>query len=161
MIQSASITKLAPALLAAKANITNPKKASANPFFKSKYANLGSVIDCSEDALAEQGLFVTQIVCVEPNSGKDALLTLLIHSSGEHIGGYYVLNPLKSDPQGIGSAITYARRYALQSLLGMNAEDDDGAAASGTTAPAFKPKAPPAADQLAAQLAASAAKGAK
>lgn len=134
MIKSDSIANLTKALIAAKRNITNPKKAKQNPFFKSKYADLGSAIDASEDALSEQGLVVSQIVeMADANTG--VLTTVLIHESGEFIGGSYPLNPVKNDPQGIGSAITYARRYALMSILGMAAEDDDGNTGSGRVAP--------------------------
>jgi|SRR6185503_143175 len=143
MIKSDSIANLTKALIDAKRNITNPKKAKSNPFFKSKYADLGSAIDASEDALSEQGLTVTQIVELA-GPDKAALTTLLMHSSGEFIGGSYPLNPVKDDPQGVGSAVTYARRYGLMAILGMAAEDDDGAAGSGTVRPALPPLARPA-----------------
>ena len=120
---SPTLTKLSAALAAAQADLQSAKKGADNPFFKSKYADLASVVEASKP-IAKHGLSVTQYVV------GDVLVTRLLHSSGEWIRGEYPIRPVKNDPQGIGSAITYARRYAWQSIIGLPAEDDDGNAAS-------------------------------
>ncbi len=97
------------------------KKDSDNPFFKSKYAALDSIIPAIKKPLEDSGLTFTQIPI-----GVCKLKTILIHiESGETIDGEYEMTPAKNDPQGQGSAITYMRRYALVSMLGLNTEDDD------------------------------------
>lgn len=130
--QSNSIKKLATALSKAQAEMQHAKKAEDNPFFKSKYADLPAVIDVARPLLAKNGLSVSQMTDVDEN-GKITLITQLMHSSGEWIRGYYPVNPVKTDPQAIGSAITYARRYSFCAVIGVAAtgEDDDGNAASG------------------------------
>lgn len=104
------------------------KKDSNNPFFKSKYAALDSILPAIKKPLADSGLAFVQVPI-----GICKLKTILIHiDSGETIEGEYEMTPAKNDPQGQGSAITYMRRYALVSMLGLNTnDDDDGNAASG------------------------------
>jgi hypothetical protein len=131
-MKSDSIKELATALAKAQAKIRHAVKDSANPFFKSKYADLASVWEAVREPLTSNGLAVTQVPDVQ--DGKSVLVTMLMHSSGEWISGTYPIVPIKNDPQGVGSAITYARRYALQSLAGVCPDDDDGNAASGNTA---------------------------
>jgi hypothetical protein len=116
-------------------------KSESNPFYKSKYAALPSLLDAIQIPLEESGLVFTQL----PDG--EYLTTLLIHfESGEFISSSYKMNPIKTDPQSIGSAITYARRYALGSILGLNIdEDDDGNKAS---AKANTPIPPPPAPEL-------------
>lgn len=121
--------KLFGALSAAQAQMGGAAKSSANPFFKSKYADLSEVIRVSK-SIHEHGLAVTQFPL-----GKNRLLTILGHSSGQMISADMEMNPTKNDPQGAGSALTYMRRYALQAVLGIPAEDDDGNGASATAAP--------------------------
>lgn len=130
MSQSESIVKIAAAFTKAQQDIKIAHKAENNPFFKSKYADLTAVWDAVKDALGKNELAVMQIPTV---IGEHQFLrTRLIHSSGEWIEGVYIINPVKNDPQGIGSAITYARRYSLCAMLGVIAdEDDDGNKASG------------------------------
>lgn len=137
MLRSDSLKQLIPALIAAQAEMDNPKKGKVNPAFKSGYADLGTVIECSREALAAQGLTVTHQIGTGYTHGDtgqfasaDSLCTILWHTSGEFLGSVHPLRPVKNDPQGFGSAITYARRYSLMSLLGLAAEDDDGNAAS-------------------------------
>jgi hypothetical protein len=129
MITSESIGKLAEALAKAQGAIEGAKKDSANPFFKSKYADLASVWDACRKALSENSLSVVQTTDESP----DAVIvdTRLCHSSGEWIQGRLVMKPVKADPQGIGSCLTYARRYALSAMVGIAPEDDDGNAATG------------------------------
>lgn len=125
------------ALAAAKAEMPDPKKNAANPHFKNKFADLGQVMDCIETPLANHGLIVTQTLA-DPAPG--VLVTTLWHvESGQHLTSSLPLLPVKSDPQAQGSAITYARRYALKAMFGMVDVDDDGNAASAR--PVSKPAA--------------------
>lgn len=133
MIRSDSITNLAAALCKAQAEMGKAPKDSANPFFKSSYADLATCWETVVPVLTKNGLSVSQ-VCDDGGSGV-IVETLLLHESGEYLGGRLHMTPVKADPQGIGSAITYARRYALMAITGLVAEeDDDGNAASGRTA---------------------------
>lgn len=131
MEKSETIGELAKALAKAQGAMVGAVKDQANPFFKSKYADLASVWDACRKPLADNGLSVVQteefffdnpdLVCVS---------TILMHESGEWIRGILAVKPVKSDPQAVGSAITYLRRYSLQSMVGVAPEDDDGNAAS-------------------------------
>ena len=129
MRSSETIGKLAEALSKAQGTMKNAIKDSDNPFFKSKYADLASVADACRAELAANGLAVSQLP--EMREGKLVLTYVLMHSSGEWLSGELEMNPVKQDPQGIGSAITYARRYTLAGIAGIATEDDDGNAASG------------------------------
>jgi len=121
MEKSQSITNIAKALIKFQGNVDKIKKDSNNPFFKSKYASLSTIQDEIQLPLAESGLIYTQ----HPES-NDSLTTLLIHGeSGEFFQSTYDMHPSKSDPQSLGSAITYAKRYALVAILGLNIDDDD------------------------------------
>lgn len=128
--QSESIAKLAEALAKAQGAFDHAKKDVKNEFFKSKYADLASVIDGAKKPLAENGLAVIQTTDFD-QAGNMHLYTILAHSSGEWIGGRYPINPVKPDPQALGSATTYARRYAFSAITGIAAEDDDGNGAAG------------------------------
>jgi len=119
-------------------------KSATNPFFKSKYADLPAVWHTIKDLMAENGLAVVNLnVIIE---GQEYLETRIYHTGGEYLSSVSKLAPVKNDPQSVGSAITYMRRYALMSLLGLVADDDDDAnAASGkntntTPKQAEKPK---------------------
>lgn len=124
-----SLSKLSEALASARAELKNPPKESKNPHFGSKYADLATVIDTVLPVLAKFGLSVVQVPC---DLGElPALTTFLLHASGERIESVIRLRPSKSDPQGIGSALTYLRRYSLIAIAGVAADDDDdGNAAS-------------------------------
>lgn len=128
MTHSAAIAELATALAKAQSEMEGAAKDTANPFFKSKYADLQSVWTACRKALTKNGLAVAQV------AGGDGVTvtvtTLLTHSSGQWLRGELTMTPTKNDPQGIGSCITYARRYALASMVGVAPEDDDGNAAS-------------------------------
>lgn len=127
--KSESIATLAGALVKAQAELKNPPKDSVNPHFKSKYADLATVRDTVTPVLTRHGLAVLQVPC--ETEGGPALVTLLAHTSGEWVETLMLLRAQQQTPQGVGSALTYARRYALQSLAGVAAdEDDDGQAAS-------------------------------
>lgn len=127
--RSVSVTKLAAALSKAQAQIEAVHKDSNNPYYKSKYADLASVWDAIRAPLTSNGLSVLQ----EPTSenGCVALITTLLHESGEYTRSRLRIPVLKQDAQGYGSAITYARRYSLQAIAGVAPEDDDGNAAVG------------------------------
>ena len=110
MERSESIKSLAIALCKFQGSVAKVKKEATNPFFKSKYATLANIL---------------------------GLTTILMHESGEFIMETYQMKPVKNDPQGIGSSITYQRRYAISAVLGLNIDDDDdgnGASGNKTTA---------------------------
>lgn len=128
--QSPEVDKLMEALSKAQGEMDFAVKDSANPFFKSSYADLPSVIRAIKAPLSNHGLAVIQTT--EISQSGVCVKTTLGHSSGQWIRGRLQMRPAKDDPQGIGSAITYARRYALAAIVGVAAdEDDDGNAASG------------------------------
>jgi len=130
MTRSDSIAQLAAALNKAQAAMEPAIKDAANPFFKSKYADLGEVWRVVQAAFMPHGLSVVQV----PETAEDGsvvLTTMVIHESGEWIAGTMPVRVTKDDPQGVGSGITYARRYALSAMCGVVTEDDDGEAAMG------------------------------
>ena len=129
MQKSEQINELAAALAAAQAEIKGAVTDTENTFFKSKYADLESVWSCCKEPLTKNGLSVTQITKIV---GTDVILeTLLLHKSGQFLIGEYPIRPVKADPQSLGSATTYARRYTLAAIVGVyQVEDDDGNAAS-------------------------------
>ena len=125
METSNSILKIAPALLKAQKAIGSAKKESVNPFFKSKYADLGSVMEACKEALNDNGIMVIQPTGVTDGIGY--VETVLLHESGEWISSTMKITAkTENNPQEQGSAITYARRYSLQSMMFIPAEDDDG-----------------------------------
>lgn len=131
------IKELSQAMAKAFPAIEGAIKGKANPAFRSKYADLSSVIDAVKPALADNGLWFRQVthnvdggVCVE---------TIIHHASGESLScGQLFVPATKQDAQGYGSALTYARRYSLMAAFGVPAEDDDGNAAA-ASAPARQP----------------------
>jgi len=128
---SESIANLADALSTVQGKLTHAKKDSANPFFKSKYADLESVWDACRDLLASNGLAVAQFPGTYSDLDKSmSLTTILMHGSGEWISHEMSVPVSKVDPQGAGSALTYMRRYALAAVVGVVQADDDGNAAS-------------------------------
>jgi len=134
MKTSESIKELAAALAKAQGSFEHARKDADNPFFKSRYATLASVLDAAKNPLAECGLAVSQVI--DYNEGGIFLETILMHSSGEWISGCYPIKPLKPDPQSLGSAITYSRRQSFSAITGIAADDDDGNSASQVSAPA-------------------------
>lgn len=126
MNKSESIKELATALCKFQGAVEKIKKEATNPFFKSKYADLSSILDVIRQPLADNGLSFVQFP-----QGAHGLETMLMHTSGEWMSGSYEMTPTKNDPQGLGSVITYQRRYALGAILGLNIDaDDDGNKAS-------------------------------
>ena len=128
MNKSESIKSLAIALNKAQGEMGGAAKGANNPFFKSKYADLGSVVQAIKEPFANNGLSYVQLP-VEDN-GRIGIETILMHSSGEWLSGSFTVQLSKQDAQGAGSAITYCRRYSLQAVAGIPSEDDDGNAAS-------------------------------
>lgn len=128
---SAEIGELAGALALAQLEFKPVLKESDNPFYKSKYADLSSVISATQSALAKNGLVVIQ--CPHLSSQQMTLTTLLVHKSGQWLASDLTLPAVmkeRFDAQSVGSSITYARRYAYQAIVGVAAEVDDDANAA-------------------------------
>ena len=129
MNKSESIAALAAALAKAQGAMKGAVKDSANPFFKSKYAELASVVEAIRAAFSANGLSYIQTV-QSAELDEVRVETMILHSSGEWIScGVLALPVSKNDAQGYGSALTYARRYSLSAAVGVAPEDDDGNAA--------------------------------
>lgn len=126
---SESIQELATALAKAQAIIESASMDKENPFFHSKYADLFSVWGACREALTSNGLSVVQLP--RTSGTKCYVMTMLMHLSGQWIKGELGATPTKQDPQGIGSCITYLRRYSLSAMVGVCPEDDDGNGGSG------------------------------
>ena len=174
MNKSDDITEIAKALNKAQGEITSAKKNAKNPFFKSSYSDLSEIIECSKRPLQNNGLSVCQFpvyenpcseyrvqTCIKDNRnqketntdsyvGYVGVETIVMHNSGQWLSQKTLLAVTKHDPQSYGSAISYAKRYARQAILGIPSEDDDGNKASGnqynqtpTYTPTQKPKPAP------------------
>ena len=140
-MKSEKVELLVKALIKAKGSFGVVLKSKTNPFFSSKYADLADIEDAVRASLDSNGLLVVQTT--EVVGTATVLVTTLYHESGQFVSGQYPLNPVKNDPQGLGSATTYARRYALSALLGVVADaDDDGNAASHKPNESAKQSAP-------------------
>jgi hypothetical protein len=126
MERSESIKALSMALAKFHSQVGKIAKDAKNPFFKSNYASLSHILQEVSEPLQSAGLVIAQF----PDG--TGLVTMLIHSeSGEYISSNYTMPVAKqNDPQAVGSAITYARRYAVSSILSLNVSDDDGNAAA-------------------------------
>lgn len=139
--QSDNIATLAKAIIAVQAELAPVKKDKDNPFFHSRYVGLDTVMPMALALLNKHGLALVQTVGngIDPTAIAGVgttLTTMLIHESGEYIADTQPLLLVKNDPQGQGSAITYARRYGLMSMLGIVAEDDDDGNAASRPSPA-------------------------
>jgi hypothetical protein len=131
MKMSESIGELSVALSKAQSQMCNANKSKDNPFFKSKYADLASCWDTCRKPLTDNGLAILQPI-IANKDGVIVVKTILTHGeSGQYIESDLPMSPVKNDPQGVGSAITYARRYALMGMIGLAPSDDDGEAAMG------------------------------
>ena len=135
--QSSEINELAGALSLAQGEMSPAKKGANNPFFKSKYADLAEVIEASRYPLSSNDLSIAQY-CED-----GYVVTQLMHSSGQWLRGRLRIQPKDNTPQGIGSALSYSRRYSLQMMIcqasGAPEEDDDGEAAMGRAGSAYDP----------------------
>jgi hypothetical protein len=127
MKSSELINELASALCNAQGQMGGAVKDSSNPFFKSSYADLTSVIKAIKQPFSDNGLSYTQFPV--SNEHGVGVSTRLMHISGQWLEMEYTLPTVKKDPQASGSAITYARRYALQSIAGIPTADDDAESA--------------------------------
>lgn len=136
MKQSPSITELAKALIKTQLELKKAKRTQVNPFYKSKYADLAEIWEACREPLNKNALAICQTIDTEGE--KTYLETMLLHESGEWISGRLPLLLTKLDPQGQGSAITYARRYSLTAIIGMAEVDDDAEAT--TEHPETEPK---------------------
>lgn len=133
---SDSHAAIAKALFVMQSNMGDLTTNASNPAFKSKYADLGAVVEAVSPALEKAKLTVLQGASGEvlPDGSYVTIVeTMLLHESGEWVRCRLPIKPSKQDPQGAGSAITYGRRYGLQSLCGLAPEDDDGNKASQRT----------------------------
>ena len=137
-MQSENINELALALSKAQASITGALKDSANPFFKSKYADLASCWDACRRQLTDNGLCVIQTTDMT-DGGYAMVRTTLAHSSGQWIAGVLPVKAKDDSPQAQGSGITYARRYALAAIVGLAQIDDDAEAAQARDTVYFNP----------------------
>lgn len=140
MRKSLSITELAKALAKAQGELENAKKDSLNPHYGSRYADIASIIDAIRAPLAKHGLSIIQ--GLDDAEKGVTVETLLLHESGEYLESSYTIPLSKFDAQGLGSAITYGRRYAISAMCRLASEDDDGNEASRTleSKPVAKPK---------------------
>lgn len=148
MKSSEQINELATALSLAQAEFPTVAKSADNPFFKSKYANLASIIETVKPILGKYGLSVVQIPATDVERKLLVMETVLLHKSGQYISGEFALPVLDWKPQGMGSTTTYAQRYSAAPMLfvASDKDDDDGNTASGRESKdnefAPKPKAP-------------------
>ncbi len=130
------------ALSNAQGKIENAKKTSLNPHFKSKYTDLAAVWDACREAMTSEGLAVVQLPCEAP-PGQVGLLTIITHKSGQSLQEKFFMPVAQANnPQAVGSALTYAKRYALLGAAGIAPEDDDGNAATGRPGPTVAPSKP-------------------
>lgn len=144
MKHSEAINEIGAALAKAQLVMKGAKKDSANPFFKSKYADLSSVAGACLDQLNENGIAVVQAPSTTPD-GAVSVETMFLHSSGQWMSETVTGKPKDEGPQALGSLITYLRRYSLAAFAGVAPEDDDAEAAEGrkdTKAVATKPVKP-------------------
>lgn len=132
MTNSENINELAAALAVAQSEIHGAKKDAENPHFRSKYADLASVWDACRTALTKNGLSVVQSprARLEGAGWAVEVETTLLHKSGQFMSDTLTVPMGKADAQAVGSAVTYARRYALAAFVGIAPEDDDGNAAT-------------------------------
>ena len=128
MNKSTSIKFLAVAMSKAQGEMGGASKGKENPFFKKKYADLGSVVQSVKEPFANNGLSYVQFPIED--GGRIGIETILMHESGEWLSNSFTVQLSKQDAQGAGSAITYCRRYSLQAIAGIPSEDDDGNGAS-------------------------------
>lgn len=132
MDSSSGLAEVASALVKVQSRLRPVARTSTNPFFKSNYADLSAVWETIRQPLADNGLAVVQTLDAVEDRGVIALSTLLLHTSGEWIRSTLTMPLQKTEPQAVGSAITYARRYALMAMIGVAAADEDDDAEGAT-----------------------------
>tara|TARA_R100001244_G_scaffold86874_1_gene66599 strand:+ start:429 stop:1025 length:597 start_codon:yes stop_codon:yes gene_type:complete len=133
MQSSNEINELAKALCSSQKVMSGASKDSTNPFFKSKYSDLSSVIRTIKQPFADNGLSYSQHPI--SSDGMVGVTTILMHTSGQWQSSDFMLKPVKADPQSAGSCLTYCRRYTLMALAGIPSEDDDANLATRTVSP--------------------------
>lgn len=141
--RSEDLSKLAPSLLKAQQEIGRALNSSSNPYFKSSYANLLTVIEAVKGPLNTHGIAFLQAVDRD-ESGAPMIDTILLHETGQYISSrtpVYCKKP--DDPQAFGSGVTYSKRYALQSIMGLPTADDDGEQAMARNSKQAEKPAPP------------------
>ncbi len=125
MKKSETLTEFSKAFAKTQQEMKQPLKDASNPFFKSKYVPLENVVEAITESASKNGLSFTQFPSSDEN-GNVTVGTLVMHSSGEWIEYDPIkMKPVKNDPQSIGSAITYAKRYALSAIFGITSDQDD------------------------------------
>ena len=125
MKKSETIVELSKAFAKMQKELEQPFKNANNPFFKSKYVPLENVVDSITKASSKHGLSFTQFPSSDEN-GNVTVGTMVMHESGEWIEYDPIcLKPVKNDHQAVGSAITYAKRYALSAIFGITSDNDD------------------------------------
>ena len=132
MNRSETITEIAKALAKFQSEVSDPNRTKENAFLKSKYVTLDSLLQAVRPVLASNGLSFLQV----PFTGADvvSVTTMLLHESGEWLeSDPFTLPLMKKDPQGVGSVVTYARRYSLSSILGVAWDEDDDAQSNNET----------------------------
>ncbi len=138
METSEVINEIATALAKAQGEMGGASKSVANTFFKSKYADLSSVWDACREPLSKNGIAIIQSPSAD--GSRVTVETLMVHTSGQWMRNSLSVTAKDDGPQAVGSAITYLRRYVLQSFVGVAPEDDDAEAAQGRGT-AVKPQA--------------------
>ena len=158
---SDNIGEIAAALAAAQAQMGAALKDSTNPHFKSRYADLASVMEATRPYLAAHGIAIVQMAETLKETGEVVVTTALLHKSGQIIAGRLSATCKDLSPQPVGSAITYLRRYGLMAIAGIAPDDDDGEAAMGRQyqqperrEPSRPAEPPPEPDEVAAAIAA-------
>ncbi len=124
MEKSDSIKNIAVAMCEVQASMEAASKSKENPFFGSKYADLSEVLRCIKDVIPSKNLSFMQMPSFE--SGVVSVETIVMHTSGEWISSTSAAPISKGNPQGVGDAITYLRRYSLAAIFGLAQQDDDG-----------------------------------
>ncbi len=138
MLKSESIAALAKAIALSQLHVENAMKSSTNPHFKSKYADLAEILNTVRPVFSANGIAIVQTPTFESGVANEKGKQCFSHESGEFISSICSSPVSKQDAQGIGSAITYLRRYSLAAMCGVAQEDDDGNGASDKD----KPKQP-------------------
>lgn len=129
-LMSSEISNISVAMRKMQEELGPAVKGKKNPFFKSSYADLSACIEAIREPFSNNDLCFFQ-GSLPGKEGSIVIVTTISHKSGEWVRGYLEVKPTKADPQALGSAITYGKRYGLQALSGLPTEDDDGNAASG------------------------------
>lgn len=162
MTTSEQVNELSTALAKAQGTMSGAKKDAENPHFRSKYADLASIWDACRKPLTDNGLSVVQsprMTLLDGGVFAVELETRLMHTSGQWIADFLTVPVGKADAQGVGSAVTYARRYALASFVGVAPDDDDGNAAVKGASEPVKVAPPAGFDDWATDLAVTADDG--